>query len=87
MFILRRIHPDKIEVNMNLGASYSIVLKNDSKEEFDLMYSDMFADSKRNPLDDVNTYGFIQGEFGSIQLHRENKYYVMTESGKTFARL
>jgi len=95
MFILRRVTSEDREVNTCLGKSYILVLKNDNKEEFYRAYKaylkedpDQISEEFKNSVEN-DVFGFIVYENGSEfeVLYKKSFYYVMTESGKTFARL
>lgn len=82
MFILRKITggEEKRQLNWVLGDSYGLTLKEEHPEEFEKMLK--FYE----PCHDV--YGFISYDGGKILwLYPNQKNYIMTESGKTFANI
>jgi len=83
MFILRRITSEGFESNQCLGEVYDLIssIGNESKfkETQDLM--------KFTEIQEI--FSFIVFKNGSeiLPLYKKSSYYIMTETGKTFANL
>jgi hypothetical protein len=85
MLILRTILETKEENNQELGSNYRIVKKNDSEDKF----NDMLAFVNVNSEYEKEVYAVVSASDSSVHipLFNRNKYYIMTDSGKTFANL
>ena len=79
MYTLRIIEQDGQVSNQNLGDNYSVTYKT-CKE-----YEKIAASATTNE----RTYAIVVGNDGKVvfPLFDNRKYFVMTESGKTFERL
>ena len=92
MFYLRTVE-SKIYKNQKLGDEYNFIDRNDSYEIFTEVYELAFGEKHVADLDPKSTdvskdvFGFLVYGTTIKPLYRENKYYVMTESGKTFEKL
>lgn len=86
MFILRRITGEGCECNTCLGESYHYVNSEVNKVEYERVFSNYFHGIEKPPFE---VYGFLIYDDGgeTIPLHRPSRYYIMTDSGKTFANL
>jgi hypothetical protein len=86
MFILRRITSENKQVNDCLGDRYHLVLKETNKDD----YVDALTEVKWKG-DDDELYGFVIYSSGNEMIHsplyKESIYFIMTESGKTFANI
>jgi len=86
MFILRKITGKNlngnIEMNFNLGNSYTVITEERNPEQF------KEAVNKGAILCDPIIYGFVTDEGGEVhQLSVQQQSYIMTETGKTFDNL
>ena len=81
MFILRRISGRGVQMNLNLGSSYTYVGKLENPEEFERTLKEVFDN-----LNEEIIYAFVSDEDGRHihPLYKGQKAYIMTESGKTF---
>jgi hypothetical protein len=81
MFILRRISGRGVQMNLNLGSSYTYIGKNENPEEFERTLKEVFDN-----LNEEIIYAFVSDEDGKhiYPLYKGQKAYIMTESGKTF---
>lgn len=79
MFTLRKITQTGVEMNFNLGDSYTLVTKENSPEEFEkglkehLFYGDIYA--------------FVSWNNEILPLYKNQKNYIVSESGKTYDNL
>jgi len=82
MFILRRLTSQNAESNTSLGASYVLVLADRNPEDYEKSLKILKCDRE-------DVYGFISHSEGMklIPLYKKSHYFVMTESGKTFANI
>lgn len=82
MYTLRKITGKDVELNFNLGNSYTLVHSERSPEEFKRS-----MDNFLNP--DENIYAFVGNEDGSklYALYKKQLNFIMTESGQTFSNL
>lgn len=91
MYTLRKITESGTEFNQFLGKNYNLVLSEKSPQQFKEIHKDFFkADFKENnPVENVLCYGFIHSQNcqETYALFKNEKNYVMTESGKTFANI
>lgn len=83
MFILRRITSQNVERNTVIGESYILIDAEKNPEDYKKSLNVMKWSS------DSDIYGFISHNEGSklIPLYMKSTYFVMTESGKTFANI
>lgn len=90
MYTLRTISKNGEQQNVNLGNNYSLIDRDSNKENFVSAYNNVYVDLVRTD-EQINpeVYGIVtSNEFGARHfLYKENFYYVMTESGKTFSNL
>lgn len=96
MYTLRRmLVENQVQSNVLIGESYNYVDREIAYEEFKKVFEKFFyepytGDSDPTSDDDnKNVYGFIIYDDGSkIQpLYKNQRAYVMTESGQTFSNL
>lgn len=93
MYTLRTVEANQKQTNQLIGDLYSFVDRDSNEEEFSDIFKDLFGKPHVADLDDTaddhtkNVYGFIQHLGCTIPLYKENAYYIMTESGKTFSNL
>ena len=88
MYTLRVLHLTGDEQNYYLGDLYKVTLKDKSPDNFKVTY-DSYVDEHID-LEKINEglYGFITSYVNGVQpLYKSNKYYIVTESGKTFQKL
>jgi len=86
MFILRRITSEGNERNERIGKSYHPVRKIENAEEYQKTFKTWLLGLEK---DDEDIYGFVVYNEGQsiIPLYKKSVYFMMTESGKTFANL
>lgn len=83
MFVLRRYSSDGVEINSEIGISYTIISKNHNPEQFE-------KSRELHKDDDPELFAYIYGnslENGYQPLYRRQESYIMTGSGKTFCHL
>lgn len=79
MFALRKITSDGLEMNFNLGDSYTLVTKDRSQKEFeDKMKDRPFYDK---------TYAFIYWKDDILPLYKNQYNYIVSENGTTYSNL
>lgn len=83
MFILRRITGEGNQVNLCLGDHYNLV----EEHQTEIFKNTLEIFGSGN--DDGIIYAFLVYNMGGDvhPLYRPSTYYIMTESGKTFANL
>jgi len=82
MFILRKISGDGIQMNFDLGKSYTLLTEEQNPKDFKSL-----KDKTVYSNDDC-IYGFVCEEGGKEhQLSSSQKSYIMTSDGKTFANV
>ncbi len=95
MFILRIITKEGLQTNTAMGDSYELIDRFGNYEQFREMYEDIF-ERKHYADGDLKSDGIAKKCHGfvvyddcsvSVPLYKENKYYVMTESGQTFSNI
>lgn len=90
MLVLRRIAEDGIEINQVVGKGYLYIHRENNLERFKDHFKNYFKKQWVDGSTDkemVNCYAFIR-EGSLVQaLYKNQKTYMMTESGKTFANL
>ena len=82
VFILRRFENSKVEHNTILGGFYSVIIKDNSVEEFNSITNKWDSD------DLINCYGvvtFFDDSF--LPLYSDSHYYIMTDTGSTVDNL
>jgi hypothetical protein len=86
MFILRRITSEGKRMNLCIGEIYEDILKETDKEDFKKI-----CESMKWSDNDPDLYGFVSYNTpkGNINhpLYKKSTYFIMTETGKTFADL
>lgn len=83
MFALRKITHKGIEINFNLGDSYSLITKDFAPEEYMRLMNTM-----NDVYDDKPVYGFVTGVDGTpIPLCKNQKNYIVSENGATYSNL
>lgn len=94
MFTLREINPSGVVTNYSLGDQYTFVGRFEASEEFRNIFNAHFERLHVADLDETadaitrNCYGFVTTVQMSIfPIFKGNTYYIMTESGKTFAKI
>lgn len=80
MFALRKILPDNSEINIALGNSYTYIGKHRECFAEELKKSEL-------PYDEKEISGIIYADGKPIALFAKHRNYIMTERGKTFARV
>ena len=82
MFILRTIKKSGEVQHFSLGDYYSIVRKDTDPEICKSLFN-----GKDHPMESF--YGYLCSRFadGRMELHDDESYYIMTDTGKTFARI
>lgn len=92
MFILRRFSGQGVEMNHTLGKDYTLIHRETNPGEFREIFQKFFhkphvADLDPTADDDTkNVFAFVSGDI--LQpLYKNQKNYIMTESGKTFCHL
>ncbi len=85
MLILRTILESGEESNQDLGDNYHLLRKNQDDDRFNqlLEYTTVADKYKTDVFAVVSTYSYVK----HIPLFKNNKYYIMTDSGKTFTNL
>ena len=79
MFTLRKITQSGIEMNFDLGNAYTLVVKERSLEDFN-------KEMKDHPFyNDI--YAFIIYKDDVLPLYKNQKNYIVSESGKTYDNL
>ena len=95
MFALRRFSGEGIEMNHALGDSYTVIYRETNPLEFSNTFKAHF---ERNHIanndpdqddDSKRVYAFISGQGVSYlqPLYKNQKAYVVTESGKTYSNI
>ena len=93
MLVLRRISGDGVEMNQVVGKGYTYIHREVNPDQFRETFKLYFKKDHVADLDPTadkettNCYAFVvEGSF--IQaLYKNQKAFMMTESGKTFANL
>lgn len=86
MFILRTIKKGKATQNLLLGEYYSVIKKSSNPED-----CKAFLGNQEHPMESF--FGYLtyrnskSNTDGHIELHDNEDYYIMTDSGKTFERI
>ena len=87
MFALRTIEQNGVQKNQAIGESYEVITKLSSPEIFNRLMEEVEGAGLLKPY----TYGFIsiadKNAHGWKCLLKDDQYYIMTESGKTFSNL
>ena len=85
MFILRTFNERHIEQNEELGDNYSFIEKEGNKKEFIELLNSFVMDEEQKE----KVYAFIlyNDGAGTLPLYVGHLYFIMTESGKTFANI
>lgn len=94
MFTLRRISSEGVEMNYQLGQSYTYIDRWASPKEFERTWKHIHGENSEVPDydpksedDDKRIFGFVgHGPF-TQPLWANQKAYIMTDGGKTFANL
>lgn len=85
MYTLRKITGEGVQMNFNLGNSYSVVTLEANEEQFKKEY-ELFWNEKHSEKSE--TYAFVSYEGGNVlPLYKNQFNYIMTDSGKTFSNL
>lgn len=92
MFVLREIKKEDIQTNIGLGNDYTYIGKSISPHAFQMLYEQTFPytiiEGKLDQKHMETVKAFVKDCSGeNIPIYNENRYFVMTESGKTFERL
>ena len=93
MYTLRKIMPGKAQQNIGLGNVYTIVKRETEPEEFLKDYDSLYnkPDNKTFTLENINSeiYALVTSEGGSevYPLYKNEYYYIVTDTGKTFSNL
>lgn len=82
MFALRKVFKNGTEHNVNLGESYSLIMREQTPDEFDKI-------KVHTGHDDDSIYGFVIYNNGSEThpLYKTQRSYIMTGNGTTFCNL
>jgi len=83
MFILRRFTSEGFESNSVIGESYNPVYKETNLDEFNRTQELM----KFSEIDQIFCFMVYKNGSEILPLYKKSNYYMMTESGKTFANL
>jgi len=93
MFSLRKIIENS-QTNYALGIQYQVIERENDYEKFREVFSKSFNYEHAADLDEESDdytkscYAFIvTNDFEPIPLYKNQKNYIMTESGKTFSNL
>lgn len=90
MYTLRQITKEGVQANLALGNHYAVVTKHSSPEAFERIYKDAY-DSQDMVLEkgiNPDCYAMIQSDLQPfIFLRNGEDNYIMTDSGKTFAKI
>lgn len=86
MFTLRVILDDNSEFNTILGSNYSVVRREKTPEQYNILFERVFL---TKPEEDEKCYGFvISGNAKeTIPLFINRCNYIMNENGKTFSNI
>ena len=86
MYTLRRITSESVEINLCLGFSYTLILKERNEGEFERTAKLMKWDEAEITSE---IYGFISFNNGSeiVPLYKKSNYFVMMSDGKTFSNI
>jgi hypothetical protein len=93
MFILRRISSAGVEMNHSLGDGYTYINREYNVLEFRRSFKVFFDKDHVADLDETSdedskdVYGFIGNGPFLQPLYKNQKNFIMTESGKTFSNL
>lgn len=93
MFILRRVSEEGVEMNQEIGSSYTFIHREYNPEEFrktfELVYSkNHVSDGDESADDDTKKcYAFVcNGDF--VQpLYKNQSNYIMSSNGNTFSNV
>ena len=83
MFILRRLsETEGVEMNFDLGRSYTVIRKVDQPNEFERI-------KKQQDIESDKVMAFVSSENGvdCHAVYSNQLSFIMTESGKTFAKI
>lgn len=92
MLVLRRISSEGIEMNHVVGDTYTYIHRDTNSEEFRKTFKAVFD---RDPIsfngladnDTKNCYAFVCHHGHTQPLYKNQKNFMMTENGNTFANL
>lgn len=93
MYTLRTMTAENKQTNLAIGNVYSIICRDSNYDEFADTFLLIFglkhvADMDEGSVEITKScHGFVQIKGDCIPLYKKNKYYIMTESGKTFSNL
>lgn len=84
MYTLRKITGDNIEMNMNLGNSYTVIQKQINLNEFEHTSQKVYDGEAPDFI-----YAYVVNEDGSKinPLSKKQKCFIMTDRGRTFDNL
>lgn len=84
MFALRKITKDGVEMNFDLGDSYTLIDKERSPKDFA-----MFCEHSGYDVEKDSVYAVISCKGGSsiLPLYSTQKNYIVTETGSTYQRI
>lgn len=84
MFILRQINKEGLESNMCLGNRYSIT----NRDQHPVRFNESLGVTVTHP-DQEKVFAIVSFNKGSdsYPLYEGQSYYIMTESGRTFANV
>lgn len=89
-FILRTLSGDGVEMNFHLGKSYTYICREVNKRDFKRLHNAVIGiaegdDEEAEP--ELRAYITCNHGADVHSIRSNQKNYIMTESGKTFARL
>lgn len=93
MYTLRRINGDGVEMNTSLGNGYTYVNRFESYEAFCKDFQSYFDKKHVADLDEASdddtkrVYGFVGCDKFIQPLYMNQKAFIVSENGKTFANL
>ncbi len=93
MLVLRRISGQGVEMNYVVGDGYTYIHREQNPEDFRKTFKRIFekdhvADGDdANDHDTKNVYAFVCHEDYVQPLYKNQKNFMMTENGNTFANL
>jgi hypothetical protein len=93
MLILRRIIEGGTELNQVMGDGYILVSRDNNYARFRELFREYFKtehvtdDEPNSTKDSKNCYAFVREGSFTQALYKNQKAFMMTESGQTFANL
>lgn len=93
MFILRTLHEDHTQTNYTLGDRYNMIDRDSNYDQFSDIFKQVIGIDHVADLDETSNqktklcYCFVGIAPNYIPLWKNNKNFIMTDSGKTFANI